>query len=144
MRMNRLRELREDRGLSQQALAELVNTSQQNIHKYENGITEPDIQMLKALASVFHTSIDYLVEYIPEEHADLLAALPQGDFNYLIDAPLPHSSEHIDSDKLHLLVSYDRCRPSIREHILYIMEELAKNRTFDKSEETAEKKIDPE
>lgn len=125
MQLTRLRELREDRHLSQQALADLVNTSQQNIHKYENGITEPDIQMLKTLASVFHTSIDYLVEYDPEEYPELLATIPANDMDYKIKAPLPHSSEHVNSSHLHLLMTFDKCREPIRENILCIMQELA-------------------
>ena len=52
MRLNRLRELREERNMSQQTLAKLVNSSQQSIYKYENGITEPNIQLLKSLADV--------------------------------------------------------------------------------------------
>lgn len=123
--MKRLRELREDRHLSQQALADLVNTSQQNIYKYENDIHEPDIQMLKSLASVLHTSIDYLVEYDPEEFPELSAATRGTVDDWQIDAPMPDRTGHIDSDRLHLLVSYDRCREPIREHILCIIEELA-------------------
>ena len=79
MRLNRLRELREDRSLSQQALADLVNTSQQNIYKYENGITEPDIQMLKALADAFHVSVDYLVGHDSGGNEDVIASLSDDD-----------------------------------------------------------------
>lgn len=126
MHLNRLRQLREDRHLSQQALADLLNTSQQNIYKYENGITEPDIQMLKAMASVFHTSIDYLVEYTPTEYPDLLSVANPLVHNYEIDAPAPDGTAHVDSDRLHLLFSYDKCREPIRKHILFIVDELAR------------------
>ena len=128
MRLNRLRELREDRNMSQQALADLVNTSQQNIYKYENGITEPDIQMLKLLADVFHTSIDYIVEYYDSYYRQITSALLVQDKDSMVDVPVPEGSNHISGDKLHLLISYEKCRQPIREHILYIMEELAKIR----------------
>lgn len=59
--MNNLRLLRKQKGISQQKLADILNVSQQSIYKYENGLSEPDIQTLKAMARFFNTSIDYLV-----------------------------------------------------------------------------------
>lgn len=59
--MKNLKALREEKGISQQRLAEKINTNQQNIHRYEHGFYEPDIQTLKLLANFFETSIDYLV-----------------------------------------------------------------------------------
>ena len=61
MGMKRLKALREEKGISQQKLADAIHTSQQNIHRYENGFYEPDIATLTALANFFETSIDYLV-----------------------------------------------------------------------------------
>lgn len=59
--MKNLKALRVEKGISQQKLAEKINTNQQNIHRYEHGCYEPDIQTLKLLANFFETSIDYLV-----------------------------------------------------------------------------------
>ena len=59
--MDNLKALREEKGISQQKLAEKINTNQQSIHRYEHGFFEPDIQTLKLLANFFETSIDYLV-----------------------------------------------------------------------------------
>lgn len=59
--MDNLKSLREEKGISQQKLADEINTNQQNIHRYERGINEPDIQTLKDLADFFETSIDFLV-----------------------------------------------------------------------------------
>ena len=62
--MKNLKRLREARGLSQQKLADVLGTtSQQNIQKYEAGISEPDFQMLRRLADFFDTSIDYLTDH---------------------------------------------------------------------------------
>ena len=58
-----LRYLRNKSGLSQQELAEQIESVQQTIHAYEVGTREPDIEMLMNLASFFHTSIDFLVGY---------------------------------------------------------------------------------
>lgn len=61
--MKRIKELRENKGMSQQALADKLNLSQQSIYKYENGLAEPSISTLKELAHFFNTSIDYIVEF---------------------------------------------------------------------------------
>ncbi len=64
--MQNLKKLRLERKLSQQKLAEQFGITQQAIYNYENGITEPDIYMLKRMADFFHTSIDYLVGRIED------------------------------------------------------------------------------
>lgn len=59
--MDNLKLLREEKGISQQGLADKIGTNQQNIHRYENKYYEPDIKTLKLIADFFETSIDYLV-----------------------------------------------------------------------------------
>ena len=59
--VKRLRYLREKAGLSQKALAEQIDVSQQSINKYENHNIEPDIETLIALADAFGVSVDYLI-----------------------------------------------------------------------------------
>ena len=59
--MKNLKLLREEKGVSQQKVAEAINSNQQSIHKYENGGYEPDIQTLIQIAEYFETSIDFLV-----------------------------------------------------------------------------------
>lgn len=63
--MKNLRKLRQEASLSQQALASHFNISQQAIYKYENDLAEPDITMLKNLASFFGVSVDYLIGNAP-------------------------------------------------------------------------------
>lgn len=48
-----LRLLREEKGYSQQKLAEMINVSQQAIFKYEKTDNEPDISTLICLAKIF-------------------------------------------------------------------------------------------
>ncbi len=56
-----LRLLREEKGISQQKLAEMLSISQQAIFKYEKTINEPDISTLIKIAEIFNVSVDYLV-----------------------------------------------------------------------------------
>ena len=57
----RLKQIREEKGLSQNELAKKINMTQQRISSYEKGIREPDIETLKILADFFNVSIDYLL-----------------------------------------------------------------------------------
>ncbi len=57
----RLRQLREDRGMSRLTLAKKLGVSKETIYRYENNLQDPALKRLKQLAGVFHTSIDYLV-----------------------------------------------------------------------------------
>lgn len=59
--MNRIKELREKRKLSQSALAEKFTLSQQTISAYERGERDPGTDTLNKLADFFNVSIDYLL-----------------------------------------------------------------------------------
>ena len=61
--MNRLRQLREERGLSARKIAEILNTNYQNICRYENEQRDISTELLKVFASFFEVSIDYLLGY---------------------------------------------------------------------------------
>ena len=57
----RLKELRLERNLSQQALGKIVNMSKMAISHWENGHSEPSIAQLIRLAELFEVSVDFLV-----------------------------------------------------------------------------------
>ena len=61
----RIKQLREEKGFSQQKLADILGNglTQQKINNYENAHYQPDIDILKAMATFFDVSIDYLVGY---------------------------------------------------------------------------------
>lgn len=52
--------LRRERGLTQEALAELLGVAPQTISKWENAVTLPDVALLPVLADFFGVSIDAL------------------------------------------------------------------------------------
>lgn len=56
-----LRLLREENGMSQQSLADLLGTTQQAIYKYEKTAVEPDIATLIQLSDVFGVTVDFLI-----------------------------------------------------------------------------------
>ncbi len=58
--MIRLKELREERRLSQDGLALKLNVSQSTISAYEIGDRTPDLETLITIAQFFGVSLDYL------------------------------------------------------------------------------------
>lgn len=72
-----LRLLREERGFSQQRLAEMLNISQQAVFKYEKTSNEPDISTLIKIADIFGVTVDYLIgnSEIREKNAKLGTAI---------------------------------------------------------------------
>lgn len=62
----RLKDLREDRDLTQQALSEYLHISQNTYSQYENGQRQLPIEILIALAKFYNTSTDYILELTNE------------------------------------------------------------------------------
>lgn len=58
---SRLRELRQEKGLSMKQLAKNIGTTDAAISNWENGINEPKLSYLKALAVFFGVTSDYLL-----------------------------------------------------------------------------------
>ena len=59
--MERLRELREDKDLTQQELSDMLGCSQTTYSRYETGDLNVPIDILKKLAKFYKVSIDYIV-----------------------------------------------------------------------------------
>lgn len=57
----RLRDLREDRALTQKEVAEILGTSFQYYQKYESGVRPIPVDRLEVLADFYQTSTDYLL-----------------------------------------------------------------------------------
>ena len=59
--MNRIRELRKERGLLQKDLAEMLGVTQGTLSNWEKGRHDPDNNALKFLATLFEVSVDYIL-----------------------------------------------------------------------------------
>ena len=79
----RLKEIREDKDLTQKEVANIINSSQQQVYKYENGIQEMTVGRLKALCLYYHVSADYIL------------GLPKGLDLSLIHISCPAHSLHL-------------------------------------------------
>lgn len=64
---NRLRELREQRGLTQQRLSELLNISRQTVISLESGRYNPSIVLAHRIAATFGLIIEQVFLFDGEE-----------------------------------------------------------------------------
>ena len=85
----RLKELREQRGISQTELANFLGVVRSTICQYEKGNRMPDSNILGKLADYFNVSVDYLLGrdtvpeekpqiHIPEQYKDVLVSFEGG------------------------------------------------------------------
>lgn len=61
MIIERLKEIREDKGFTQKEIARILHTTQQQYSKYELGIQVIPLEKINLLADLYDTSIDYLI-----------------------------------------------------------------------------------
>ncbi len=66
-----LKKLRTEKGLSQDALGEVLGISRQSVSKWEQGNSTPDIDNIGKLAKFYGVSIDSLVNGEPDSNAEV-------------------------------------------------------------------------
>ena len=64
---SRIRDLREDKDLTQSALAQIIGMSQTGYSKYETGENDIPTNILVKLALLYNTSIDYILGLTDEK-----------------------------------------------------------------------------
>ena len=79
--MNKIKELRAERGMLQSDLAKLLKIGQATISNWENGRTEPDQDSLLEMSKIFDASIDYILG-----NTDIKKALTSDEVNALPEA----------------------------------------------------------
>jgi len=70
---NILRQLREEKELSQVELAKKLNITSQSLSQYELSKRMPDIEMVNRLADFFNVSVDYLLGRIDVKDSSIFS-----------------------------------------------------------------------
>ena len=81
----RIRQLRQELGLTQEELGKKIGQTKSNISKYETGALEPGIDTLKMLSEIFGVTLDYLLEKDNNrslEGSDSISLVKQKDFEF--------------------------------------------------------------
>lgn len=85
----RLKEIRMQRGLSQQKLGDMIGVTKVSICGYENGTRVPTIDNLVKLADSLNTTIDYLlgrdVNVINEENKSYIGSISYEDVSLIME-----------------------------------------------------------
>ena len=85
----RLKELRKEKKLKQEDIAEICDVASQTISNWENNITQPPFEVVKKIAEYFGVTIDYLLNFTQDDVDNiekLKQALKQaGMWDYSID-----------------------------------------------------------
>lgn len=58
---NILKKLRQDKNLTQEELAKIINSSRSNIANYENDKNMPSVEVLNKLSEIFNCTTDFLL-----------------------------------------------------------------------------------
>ena len=99
--MNTFKQLRQEKGLTQAQLAEILSLDQTTVSKWELGKALPDSQMLIRLAKFFDVSTDFL--------------LGISNFYYPDQVKISHGNIQYSSDEQNLIEHY-RKLPSDLKH----------------------------
>ncbi len=107
---DKIRKLRKARGMTQADLAEKLDVCRQTVMKWEKGVTEPDIDAIRAAAELFHISYAELLDPYTDDEGGIMELIhsynPYIDDNahravsgYVIDgvrrAGIPHAEVEV-------------------------------------------------
>ena len=104
---DRLREIRKEKGLTQQELGDAIGLHGMSISGYERGVKKPSFEALDNLAEALNVSIDYL--------------LGSSDTN----RPYPHHgddlADRMDAYHRSILTAYDKASPDTQAAVRAIL-----------------------
>lgn len=87
----KIRELRKKKGITQEALAEVMSVSPQAVSKWESGLTYPDMTMIPLLAGYFEISLDVLFDYDLQAQKAKVEQIINDAWAYFFDDPLRYA-----------------------------------------------------
>lgn len=92
---DRLKLLREEKGMTQEMVASKLNLTKSAYGYYEQGKTVPDAYMLSNIARIFNVSTDYLLGRIPVKNYTTTSETHKIINSY--ESLLKDAQEHINS-----------------------------------------------
>ena len=107
----RLKELRKEKSITIEKLAEDLGSAKSTISRYENGLREPKKDFLEMLSQYFNVSVDYLLGRtnernlnkevkLNEEITTISAHRINGDIDNLPDEAIEKINDYIEMIKL--------------------------------------------
>lgn len=110
---NRIKELREQKRISQVCLATHIGCSQNTISKMELEMSEPTASQLLEMAKYFNVSVDYI--------------LCNSDYKYIQE--VYHNAKNIEVENIDFIKMYKNLSESDKELIYALAQRLSKVKT---------------
>ncbi len=107
----RIRYLRDEKGITQQILANHTSVSKSSINMYERGEREPSLETIEAIADYFNVDMEYLIGK---------SDIP----NRLLATP---AAPELASDVRDLVTAYDKLNPTGRRKAREFVDDLTEN-----------------
>jgi len=84
---DKIAELRKQKGLTQEKLADIIGVSAQSVSKWENSATMPDIMLLPMIADIFDVTIDSLFGKTAVKKSDVVSVdeIPNAAYYNLLE-----------------------------------------------------------
>ena len=81
---NRIKELRDEKNMTQIRLSVELEVSQETVSAYEIGKHYPSVKSLMRMAELFDASMDYIMGLSPVRNTMIESSLPDGDVKILL------------------------------------------------------------
>ena len=81
---NRIKELRDEKNMTQIRLSVELEVSQETVSAYEIGKHYPSVKSLMRMAELFDASMDYIMGLSPVRNTMIESSLPDGDVKVLL------------------------------------------------------------
>ncbi|MBR2888786.1 MAG: helix-turn-helix transcriptional regulator [Oscillospiraceae bacterium] len=106
---DRITQLRSQRNMSQNQLAQAMGVSRQAVSKWENGLTTPDATKMILLADVLDTDLEYLTtgrQVVPSRPPVVLTEVQTVEVNVekIVEKPVIHVVEKLVEQKVEIPV----------------------------------------
>ena len=120
---NNLRYLRKKNGWSQELLAERLGyKSFTTIQKWDSGVSEPSVSIVKTIASIFNVSMDELVNHDLESNQE---AKSSSDKTYYLNPEAAEMAQEL-YERPEMRVLFDASRKATKEDIEQVADILKK------------------
>jgi len=129
--MEKIKDLRKERGLTQEELAEKMGLKYYNIGDWERGKCEPCVSDLKQLAEIFDVTVDYLVGRTDE----FGATSPKTGATFQGQTTLSNSAVNLTEDERELLALFKQLNEEDQRSVKRFMRSMVnegKSRSFGK------------
>ncbi|MBR4691172.1 MAG: helix-turn-helix transcriptional regulator [Oscillospiraceae bacterium] len=123
-------DLRREKGMTQQQLAEKLGVSAQSVSKWENGVCAPDVSQFPLLAELFGVSIDRIFGYRVSSREEAQALIDRADRCETLEENIAILQEGLEKDP---------ASPELRVALAMSWLSLARVRAYAEKAEEADK-----